>query len=611
VEKTVPVAPKNTNEPAQVAEPVVAKASSMVVVLAKNASSVRATVTFLERRGFSAKIAASLNEAVDLFSRKEANKLLLSVNFPHPKVEMLPVLMNQSFQIETIVFAEESDRKSQNRLSNAKTKHVLFGPVSGPVVMMKVRQIDRELEGGDDEAASGSSRVAAGEKVEGDIKVGGRKAKDDDTLVLNGKSEAAKKAALDTLMKTLDDPDAAVEMSTDLQRSGETYIQKGQRSKMKSETQEGLADSSEGVLSAQAQAMRQGIDIGLQEAPAKRGRLIMPTSFRKPRSATGAVDDPLAALAEALLDQAPLSDELKTKSSGAAGKESRKQERASKESSRNSKDRLNTGKNGAPESSDEKESGENSSGLADLLNASSMTKTAGAKSFADMTEAEKQALGLEERIRICLRESLAMVAGAPTDHIQQLSLHNHAALVSLRTPELKCAFIVSLSFSKQTSTELFHRLEIAFFSLLRDYGIEFENEQTHSILLDDKSIVKRAFEASDYVVVTRSVEIEIGVAEVLINNPIVAVQPYEENMLSVNIQDVPVDEPVPFNLFLHLKRNQKFIRYLKKGSSISGIQVERLEVHQVQTLVEQQEVEAYRRHFAAHSIQAPQKKRAS
>lgn len=108
-----------------------AKAASMILVLAKKVSSVSQTVAFLERRGFAAKIISNVSDAVDIFTKKQANILLLSVNFAHPKVEMMPVLMNQSFNVETILFAEDSDRKSQSKLSNAKTKHVLFSRCGG------------------------------------------------------------------------------------------------------------------------------------------------------------------------------------------------------------------------------------------------------------------------------------------------------------------------------------------------------------------------------------------------------------------------------------------------------------------------------------------------
>jgi|GEM_PF-6103440 len=585
-------------------EPV--KASSMLVVLAKNVSNVRSTVNFLERRGFAAKVANSLNEAVELFSRKEANMLLLSANFPHPKVEMLPVLMNQSFQIETILYAEDSDRKSSAKLNNAKTRHVLFGPVSGPVVMMKIRQIEREMNGEEDEGdASNSSRVTSSKEESGDIKVGGRKASGDDTVVLNGKTDTDKKAALDHLMKSLvDDDETEEQASTSLARSGDTYVAKGERSKMKSSDGSVDGDDDEnGLLSENAQNLRAALDRGLQEAPVgQRARLIMPNSI--PRTAAKrnrpAVDgDQVAAEADAELDASLADREEAAQRAHAEVAERAKNER---------EDQISL--EAAQREEKLKQSAEKSKSSLDKKPAAGKVKAAKAEQARELTEAEKVAPSIEEKIHLCLREALAIVAGAPTEDVQRLEKYASAALVTLRTTQLNCAFVVSLNYAKQTPVELFHRMEIAFFSLLRDYGVEFENHQTYSIFLDNMNRVNEAFAGSEYSVVTQTNEIEMGAARVFVNNPVAKTEPYQENMLSINLRDLPLDVPVTFSLFLHFQRNNKYVRYLKKGSSISGKQIGRLEKHRVQGLVDQEEAEAYQRHFAAYSI-VDSKKRAA
>jgi hypothetical protein len=538
-----------------------AVAAQMIVVLAKNASSVRSTVLFLERRGFAAKILPSLNDAVELFSKKEANKLLLSVNFAHPKVEMLPVLMNQSFQIETILFAEENDRRSQQRLSSAKTKHVLFGPVSGPVVMMKIRQIDRDLNGGDAEQAGSSGSRGPGEKRdESDIKVGGgRSSNSDDTVVLSNRSAADKKASLDQLLNTLDDDEGQpLSLDSDLQRSGETIIQKGQRSKLQSETQTGIDSGDGGAVSERGQELRRGLDRGLKAAPAGVGRrrLIAPTKIRKPM----VLSELSNADADELLDTEIASLDKSGSNAGLSIEES----------------------------------------------AASVSPASGSLAAAP----GMALLSSDDVVQMCLREALVLVAGAPTERTHQLSKYKFAALITLRSASLSCSFVASLNFSKLLPSEIFHTIEIAFFSLLRDHGIEFRNSETSAIILDDMAIVKRAFAISDFVVVTQTSNIEVGVAKVLAKNPVAEMTPYDENMLSVSLRDLPIDEPMAFSVFLHLKRNQKYIRYLKCGSMISEPQVGRLERRHPEVLVEQKESEAYRRHYAAHAIQAP-KRRAS
>lgn len=499
---------------------------SMVVVLAKNAAKLRATVVFLERRGIAARIVPTLNEAVKLFANKEANMLLLSVNFPHPKVEMLPVLMYQSFQIETILCAEETDRKSSGRLNGAKTKHVLFGPITGPVVMMKVRQIEREKS-----------------EVESDLSMELSQKKNSGYRMGDEKSESEKKTALADLIKSLSEPvNQTSSQENELQKSGTTIVQKGQRSKFMSEIEERAAELESGSISERAQRLRQGIDLGLNAVLKKTGtafRFMRPSDFR----------------------------------SKTAGRQQ--------------------SLNGEPLNQGGENVQEQSKALGDALELSAESAK------APLTEAEI--------IQACLNEALAIVAGAPNSSVLELSAYKTAALVSLRTLKVSCSFIISLAYARKTASEIFDRIETAFFYLLRDYGIEFENEQTHSILLDNMSVVARAFQSSDYVRITQTPEVQIGVASVVSKNPVAAVEHYAENMLSVSVGDIPVDEPVTFSVFLHLKRNDKYIRYLKEGASLTRPQASRLTKHHPNVLLDSKEVDAYRRHFAAHAILAPKR----
>jgi DNA-binding response OmpR family regulator len=609
----------------------------MLVVLAKREAGVQSTVQFLERRGFAAKYVSSLNEAVELFSKKEANMLLLSVNFPHPKVEMISILMQQSFQVETILFAEENDRKTSNKLNNAKTKHVLFGPVSGPVVMMKIRQIDREMSGETEEKSANSSHALSSKDDGGDIKIGGRKSSEDDTVVLNGKTESDRKASFDTLMRSLSgENESEANPGDQLERSGDTYVQKGERSKMKSAGDDTENDEN-GSLSERAQDLRAALDRGLTETPpseGKRGRLIEPNSFRRPMSTR-----PTEMSAETNEDPAPSYDEA-APSYEEAVEALRKAEHAKAlEAARQREEReaAEAAKKAAREAEIAKQKSENEAMAAkqraereemaakmkaerEALAAKTKAENeAAAAATAAARKAERDAAACarrivdeaisatEEMIHRCLYEALAVVAGSPTEEEHQLTAHVQAALISLRTSKLNCAFVVSLNYAKQTATELFQRMEVAFFSLLRDNGVEFENDQTYSIFLDNMKVVREAFANSEYSVIARTTEIEMGAARVDAANPVAKTQPYEENMHSISIQDLPVDEPVTFSLFLHLKQNGKFLRYLKKGSSISDRQVERLAKHHALGLVEQDEIEAYRRLYAAHAIHAVKK----
>lgn len=125
-----------------------------LVILSKDAATVKATAGFLVRRGVEVFATTVFQEAVDKLAADWTRLILLSLNYPHPKIEMVPQLLAQSFNVETLVFAEQSDRKSNTRLTASKAKHIIFGSVSGPVVLMRLTQILKEQNQIDDDVTS-------------------------------------------------------------------------------------------------------------------------------------------------------------------------------------------------------------------------------------------------------------------------------------------------------------------------------------------------------------------------------------------------------------------------------------------------------------------------
>jgi hypothetical protein len=90
--------------------------------------------------------------------------LLINVAFPHPKIESLPTLIQSSYGLPVIVFSDQVDRKATARLTSARVKHVIFGSLSGPSLLVRIHQALRELNAEPEEkdaaAASGESRVS-------------------------------------------------------------------------------------------------------------------------------------------------------------------------------------------------------------------------------------------------------------------------------------------------------------------------------------------------------------------------------------------------------------------------------------------------------------------
>lgn len=186
---------ENTQKPAELDK-------TRVLVLAKNPDGIRGALAFLNRRDVEAFAVSNMNDAVEQLAKKPVKFLLLSVNFPHPKVEMLPALFSQTFGAEVIGFAEASDRKTESRLSNIKTRHIIFGFLTGPVILLKIRQIEKE-----EEAAIANSGANAATSNRGDMPAPGDNNSD---VVISGRGNSAQQDKQIVLKgQRTPDPDAA------------------------------------------------------------------------------------------------------------------------------------------------------------------------------------------------------------------------------------------------------------------------------------------------------------------------------------------------------------------------------------------------------------------
>jgi hypothetical protein len=186
-----------------------------LVILSKDAATVKASAGFLIRRGVEVFATTVFQEAIDKLASEWTRFILLSLNYPHPKIEMVPQLLAQSFNVETLVFAEQSDRKSSSRLTASKAKHIIFGSVSGPVVLMRLTQMLKEQNKDDDETtAIAKSSEAVNEETSINVKGGTTKLKTADKVR--------------RLMAELDDHNVAEAPKTTGLAAG-VVIQKGNR----------------------------------------------------------------------------------------------------------------------------------------------------------------------------------------------------------------------------------------------------------------------------------------------------------------------------------------------------------------------------------------------
>lgn len=115
-----------------------------VVLLSKNESSVTSTVNYLTRNGIEVFATTDFQAVIERLSSDWSRLVILSVNYPHPKIEKIPRVFAQGFNAQVIPFAEIPDRKATSLLLGTGAKHIIYGKISGPSALVRITQVETE-----------------------------------------------------------------------------------------------------------------------------------------------------------------------------------------------------------------------------------------------------------------------------------------------------------------------------------------------------------------------------------------------------------------------------------------------------------------------------------
>jgi hypothetical protein len=571
-------------------------ATNSLVIMAAHANSVRGTIAFLSRRGVNAKFVTNINEAIEIFAKKEATILLLSMNVPHPKVDLLPTLMQQSFQVTTIVFAEQADRKTAQRLANAKTKHVIYGPVSGPVILMKMRQIEKELAGEEamsEETTNGERVSADRDSGSGGIKVGGGNGGDgDNAIVLKGSKGGSVQEQIASAMSALgDDPNASgsrVNSSSgeandreagSLQRSGGVIVQKGSAGELMKANQDG-EKSSQGLSSAAAQALRKGL-MARQEAEASKANEATNGSLGDGADSTGAQSG-----------SAAKSGKMNGRSGGRgekpAGSASDGNNSPSAAATRTAK------RDSSPKIHDALPGPEKNQRELNLRPAKLEANSATSASFSSN----------DIVMRECMQKALLEVCGPYSIEPKELHDCKFASLVLIDSLSLKGSVLMAVGHSLKPGSELVEKVKRVFLGFLKVRGFVVAELDCASVDLDHLKLVESTVCRSTHAVFRSAEGIEMAALIIPNLHRLADVEVNEEDkMAMIHLKDLTAEVPLNFEVYLHMPVNKKYIRYLKSGAQLGDSQAVRLERSQVTHLfLNENDREACRKYFAINTI---------
>ncbi len=112
-----------------------------ILILAKNENALKATAEYLTRHGWPTKVMSNLSMAIEYIAEHKPDIVVASFNHPSPAIHRLPELITQTFNLICVGFSEQNDSASQQKLTQVKMPHKVFGTTSGPNFNRTLRKI--------------------------------------------------------------------------------------------------------------------------------------------------------------------------------------------------------------------------------------------------------------------------------------------------------------------------------------------------------------------------------------------------------------------------------------------------------------------------------------
>ena len=132
-------------------------------VLCKNQAKFETTKKFLDRRNWPTRVFTSVNELISCLSKEKPEYVLISADYPSPKTAQLPKLLVQTFNVEVIAFIEEHTGNSMVRLSAIQTPLKISNRISGPTLFRNIKKFLSKRYGLDKNTSNQSKKTFSSE----------------------------------------------------------------------------------------------------------------------------------------------------------------------------------------------------------------------------------------------------------------------------------------------------------------------------------------------------------------------------------------------------------------------------------------------------------------
>lgn len=119
-----------------------------VLIIAHKQSQFAAAASFLSRRGFPCTVKGNIRDGLQFITKQKATHVFLSWNLPGANIIKTYQLIAKTFKVDCVVYAEKPDGKTAAELTMSRLPEVMQAPVSGPGLYMRVQKLIKQREEG-------------------------------------------------------------------------------------------------------------------------------------------------------------------------------------------------------------------------------------------------------------------------------------------------------------------------------------------------------------------------------------------------------------------------------------------------------------------------------
>jgi hypothetical protein len=524
-----------------------------ILIVAKNPKPLSQATAFLSRRGWPTSAVSNLAQAIELASEKKPDFVLVSLNHQNPAMPKFVELVQSTFNATVVVFVENMDTASNQKLNKSNYKYKVFGQMSGPNLHRSLRRILSEKFniGGDDHKSEEAKQEPRG---------------GDESISIKGAGLGGK------------DPQVVIQ-TNDSAIKGPIHVnsESGGGHSAVSESQE--------VLSTDKYKMGRANRRSLKDLTASQNGEQPQAAYISP---SGKESKELAA-------------RLKNSLFGPGGSV------ASQDESDATEDILDGRQSDGQRGSQMSEGLKNERGLSGApVDEPARTHETHRASQSSKTVVVDAPSVIERAVQTALER----VCQPSEDALQIVEKIENVGVFPIDSPFMPGYLVLAWPNAEPRAEEAFFRLaQESLRNIFEESGIQGSVEQGFFVQIPQVDFEQWTSQAA-FNVKFRHRDRELAVAFFKLSGPMPKAQPVDGNqMYSIGVKHVSTERPVTFKAYLHLKKNNKYFLYLRNGRQLLPEQQQRLEESHIKDFyMKSIDVENFRSFLAASHLTETVKK---